>query len=109
MSGPVPAPKPPPREWVPLFREFVSGYPCIVCVKEGGLWRYSDPHHVKHRGAGGDDPENVVPLCRVHHRECESTGQLTFESKYHVDLHRHRVRLWQTWLGLPQAVREPAF
>lgn len=30
----------------------------------GGL----DPHHITHRGAGGDDiPENVITLCRHHH------------------------------------------
>lgn len=27
-----------------------------------------DPHHIKNKGAGGDDiPENLITLCRQHH------------------------------------------
>jgi hypothetical protein len=32
----------------------------------------SDPHHVTSVGAGGGDTEaNVMPLCRVHHRQAD--------------------------------------
>lgn len=35
----------------------------------------SDLDHVTTRGAGGKDiPENLIPLCRVHHVERHSTG-----------------------------------
>lgn len=27
-----------------------------------------EPHHIDHRGAGGDDvPENIITTCRAHH------------------------------------------
>jgi hypothetical protein len=53
---------------------------------------------------------NVVPLCREHHRECETLGQRTFEAKYRmVPLAEQARRLFQVWLGLPPDVRAPAF
>ena len=43
--------------------EEVRSNPCIVCGKKP-----SDPAHIKSRGAGGPDvPENLLPLCRIHH------------------------------------------
>ena len=42
-----------------------------------------DPHHVKTRGAGGDDTrENLMPLCRWHHIEAGMIGVWTFIKKY---------------------------
>ena len=58
------------------------GPKAIVC--DGGR---SDPHHVKTRGAGGDDSQ-VVPLCRAHHSQIDSwnCGTQTFEAIYKVEL-----------------------
>lgn len=41
----------------------------------GGL----DPHHIVHRGAGGDDvEENIITLCRKHHNEAHA-GKISKE------------------------------
>lgn len=50
---------------------------CIVC----GL--VAEPHHIKSRGAGGDDTiENLLPLCRIHHTEIHTIGLKAFKLKY---------------------------
>lgn len=56
---------------------------CLVC---GG---YSDPCHVRSRGAGGDDVvDNLLPLCRSHHTEQHKRGWVGFCEKYpSVELH----------------------
>jgi len=39
----------------------------------------SAPHHIRTRGAGGDDePENLLALCRVKHDEIGSIGPREF-------------------------------
>lgn len=43
-------------------RARVRGKPCLVCGAP------SDACHIKSRGAGGgDEPWNLIPLCRSHH------------------------------------------
>lgn len=55
---------------------------CDVCPP----LRWSvEPAHLKTRGTGGDDRNNVVPLCPKHHDEQEGKTA-TFQSKYGVDL-----------------------
>lgn len=57
----------------------VRGSPCCVCG------RYAEPAHVKSRGSGGDDvPENIVPLCRIHHTIQHAMGWKRFKEKYPV-------------------------
>ena len=51
---------------------------CVCCLRQP-----VDPHHVTSRGAGGgDEAENVVPLCREHHVEIHTIGRDTFRKKY---------------------------
>jgi predicted restriction endonuclease len=51
---------------------------CVVCSRHG-----CDPCHIKSKGAGGDDvPENMMPLCRIHHTEQHKIGWVTFAKKY---------------------------
>lgn len=53
---------------------------CLAC----GNWP-CDPHHVKSKGAGGDDiSENLMPLCRMHHVEIHSIGKISMSEKYPV-------------------------
>lgn len=47
--------------------------PCCVCKARP----LSDPHHVKSRGAGGDD-SHCVPLCRTCHRLFHDHGASLF-------------------------------
>lgn len=45
--------------------ESYRGRPCVVC----GETKTTVAHHVKTKGAGGDDVEsNLLALCFVHHR-----------------------------------------
>ena len=55
-----------------------------------------DPHHVKTRGAGGDDSQ-VVPLCRRHHNQLDSwgIGQETFQDIYKVNLLELATEYWR--------------
>lgn len=47
---------------------------CVVCHSLG-----VDLHHLKTRKAGGgDEPENIMPLCRKHHTEVHTVGLLKF-------------------------------
>jgi hypothetical protein len=79
------------------FREFCRKIPCVICqwidkknnqkisyVPE--LARISDPHHIRTRGAGGPDAENIVPLCREHHSEWGNIGSVQFQVKYNINL-----------------------
>lgn len=53
--------------------------PCAVC----GARAPSDPHHLKSRGSGGgDEPDNLLSLCRRHHTEVHQIGGITFLNKY---------------------------
>lgn len=56
--------------------------PCCICFAPPP----SDPAHVRSRGAGGRDRENVVPLCRSHHCEQHQVGILTFQKRHGIDL-----------------------
>lgn len=38
--------------------------------------------HVKSRGAGGEDADNLVPLCAAHHAALHRIGQRSFE--FHI-------------------------
>ena len=52
--------------------------PCYVCGAPGP----NDVHHIKSKGAGGDDTEqNLVTLCHKHHQELHQVGQLTFADR----------------------------
>ena len=51
---------------------------CEVC----GQWS-EHPHHIRTRGAGGDDdPLNLLALCTTHHTEVGKIGQGRFCEKY---------------------------
>jgi predicted restriction endonuclease len=40
-------------------------------------------HHIKTRGAGGNDEvQNLIALCIEHHTEVHKTGVFTFSNKY---------------------------
>lgn len=51
---------------------------CVACGRTP-----VDPCHIKSRGAGGhDDPENVLPMCRMHHVEQHQIGWHRMSHKY---------------------------
>lgn len=56
---------------------------CICGMRPGSLYNPIDPSHIKTRGSGGPDEKwNVVPHCRLHHREWEDTAHHDFLFKY---------------------------
>jgi len=62
-------------------RELLDKYHIMRCVACGVFG--CDPAHIKSRGSGGDDlPENLFPLCRIHHTEQGQIGIATFTMKY---------------------------
>lgn len=74
--------------------EQVRRLPCLACASrdaQGALAAVhegtarSHAHHVRSRGAGGDDvPENLLPLCAQHHMEIHRLGNAKMRQKYGV-------------------------
>lgn len=60
------------RSWT-AAHEKVDREPCRVCLSP-----YVDPAHIIPRSrvkpGPGEDARNIVPLCRVHHREYDEQG-----------------------------------
>lgn len=96
----------------PEFRKFCTKIPCVVCQwvtrrKEDEarlsyvpeLVRVSDPHHLKTRGSGGPDAENLVPLCPKHHSEWGTIGGLQFQIKYNVNLKAIAIEMYEVFLN----------
>ena len=54
---------------------------CEVC----GDWQFQ-VHHIRTRGAGGDDdPRNLMCLCPEHHTEIHRIGNDKFGAKYGLE------------------------
>jgi hypothetical protein len=55
------------------YYEYWAAHPtCECCDQES-----QPPHHIKTRGAGGEDtPENLLALCVQHHRMIHNVGDL---------------------------------
>lgn len=64
-------------------------------------WGPIDPAHVRTRGAGGT-ADDVVYLCRGHHREQEGRTA-DFEARYGVDLTAEAARLAAERRAVPMA------
>lgn len=66
-------------------------FPCLLASLEWGGYRVGhgdalgacsgiiEKAHVKSRGAGGEDVDNIVPLCTWHHARLHRVGQRQFE------------------------------
>lgn len=78
--------------------DWVRTLPCLVGYPNCRLWQ-SDPAHVVARGMGGcgGDKSQLVPLCRPHHVEQETSGVLEFNRRYHLDLAAEAARLEAEW------------
>jgi len=80
-------------------------YACLVNKKCCVCGKRADLHHVDHIGMGRDREEIIhegmkaLPLCREHHQEAHSTGQQSFEEKYHlnhgIELDKTLCRIWR--------------
>lgn len=71
------------------YRAWIGRLPCILRV--AGCWSdflgtVIDVAHVKSRGAGGADRNNLVPLCHFHHMQQHYLGIRSFQARYGMDL-----------------------
>lgn len=56
---------------------------CEVCLETCVLIWTAAPHHIRTRGAGGDDSaENLLSLCTTHHTEIHQIGTKTFAERH---------------------------
>lgn len=81
----------------PAYLKWVRTLSCVACGKSGP----SDAHHIrtaKNSGTGiKPSDEFVVPLCRGPsgcHMEYHSSGAMTFEEKYSINLLSVARNLW---------------
>lgn len=56
------------------------------CLVPGCLQKTIHLHHALTKGAHGDLPQNLVPLCFLHHRAFHDKGRHTFKRLYGIDL-----------------------
>ncbi len=61
--------------------DWIRGLACSTCRAPAP----SDPSHVTSRGAGGTAAD-LIPQCRVCHRQLHDVGRWTFEEEMGVDL-----------------------
>lgn len=68
---------------------------CIACKITNGI---IDIHHIKTRGSGGgDDPWNILPLCRKCHQLWHHIGWNKFLNEY-PDVYKYMKDLgWNVW------------
>ena len=60
-----------------LMTSYHTEQTCLLC------WNPATPAHIKGRGAMGDDvPENMAPLCGLHHSMQGSLGMTTFSKRF---------------------------
>jgi hypothetical protein len=60
--------------------EAIKAMPCCVCGS-----RPSENAHIRSRAAGGTW-QDIVPLCRAHHREQHDIGLATFQERHAINL-----------------------
>lgn len=65
----------------PLWN-WVSNRRCCLCGSPGG----APAHHIIPVGRDGRDRNNVVPVCTVHHQECQRKTVMQIKAKYLIDL-----------------------
>ena len=87
-----------------LYREWIRGRQCLIAGR-APLWVSLHNRcegrvqvaHVKSRGAGGADHQNVLPLCALHHHEQHAIGKLSFEARYGLTLRDEAELLWKRY------------
>lgn len=72
-----------PKRRCPELLSWIRGLPCAIGGDFIGTCAgRTEAAHLKSRGAGGDDRNNVLNLCTAHHREQHSIGWESFATKY---------------------------
>ena len=88
----------------PAYQDWVRERPCLLWIARGH-WSSEPRHyclgvvqvcHVKSRGAGGFDHENIIPLCAGAHDE-QGRGIKSFERKWGIKLGTAALALWERY------------
>jgi len=91
-----------PKKLVPnkLLRRFIESKPCVICKKDqrSGVMA---AHHLKTRGAGGVDENNLIPLhwfgC---HTYAHTKGVDSLSEELGVDLREYAIQLTKEFNSL---------
>ena len=88
-----------PKRRDTAYTDWVRAQPCIIRRRHGWDWDWDeawrDFHrccgdvqvcHIRTRGAGGMDRDNVVPMCALAHDQQHALGIPAFEIRWGVDL-----------------------
>lgn len=70
-----------------INKALLSAYRQLNCIACLPVKNNNDTvaHHIKSRGAGGDDiSSNLMPLCVKHHAEVHTYGLSIFSNKYSI-------------------------
>ena len=92
-------PSPPkPEKLVPNLelRAFIDSQPCVYCANvHESLRRYGPRthHHIRTRGSGGKDENNMIPVHWICHAIAHSVGFKRFEEGCGRDLKAYAVEL----------------
>ncbi len=84
-----------------LLAEFRTK-PCLICGNK------SDPCHIKSKGSGGgDEVNNLINLCRLHHRESHDVGWFKFSQKFScvLDVLNSKGWMFDTTGKYPKLIR----
>lgn len=98
---------PKPEKLVPNLdlRSHIENLGCLI---KDGCFGLVKCHHVKHRGSGGIDLFNMVPLCFCHHEELHRS-RIAFEKKYNLPcLKSLAICFTVSFLGSQTAIEELA-
>jgi hypothetical protein len=91
------------------YQDWIRSLPCAVESPAMHDWLMGDiptPYscwgrieaaHVISRGAGGQDAENLLPLCTRHHQEQHDTGVKSFAAKYGIWMSQMARALWDQY------------
>ena len=87
------------------YRTWIRGRQCLIA---GRAPRWVSLHnrcegvtqaaHIRSRGAGGADHQNLLPLCVLHHHEQHEIGKLSFEARYTLSLRDEAASLWKRFV-----------
>lgn len=87
----------PTRQRDEKYRAWIRLLPCLVNGDGARCFGPIQAAHVRSRGAGGGDFDNLMPLCMGHHAEQHAVGIRTFAARYEVDLEAEAALLTSRW------------
>lgn len=73
------------------YQRWIRRHKCLICGRQP-----VDGAHVKTKGSGGDDVDNMVPLCREHHQKQEGRNK-AFNQRYNIDLRAVAKEFGDRW------------